>query len=214
MAGHKTWAIGEEVIAGDFNPFIADQIVAVYATAAARAADWPAPPVGALTYRTDAGVYESWNGSAWVAAIPGPPIPVYDYTPTLAGLAIDVNDGASVGRYMRVGQWVLGNVFIYLGTNPSVGSYIDVGLPVPARSFTGTWKLTVGDAVYQDVSNGMGFSGILEAQNPGATVARCMANTVLTASPGAVFMVKCDNAAPFAFAGSDFITATLFYEAA
>ena len=52
----KTWAIGEEVIAADFNPNVADQVVAVFASAAARTAGWPAPPEGAVTYLTDTNV--------------------------------------------------------------------------------------------------------------------------------------------------------------
>lgn len=66
MAGHKTWAIGEEVIQSDYQQFVADQIVAVFATAAARTAGWASPPVGALTYLQDQARYESWNGTAWV----------------------------------------------------------------------------------------------------------------------------------------------------
>jgi hypothetical protein len=66
MAGHKTWAIGEEVIQTDLQGFLADQIVAVFATAAARTAGWASPPVGAVTYLQDQARYESWNGTAWV----------------------------------------------------------------------------------------------------------------------------------------------------
>jgi len=61
----KTWAIGEEVLASDFNPIVADQVVAVFPSAAARATGWPAPPTGATTFLTDTGSLECWNGTAW-----------------------------------------------------------------------------------------------------------------------------------------------------
>jgi hypothetical protein len=67
MPGHKTWAIGEEVISTDFNPIIADQIVATYASAAARTSGWPSPPVGAVSHLADSpGVLWVWNGTTWI----------------------------------------------------------------------------------------------------------------------------------------------------
>jgi hypothetical protein len=47
---HKDWGIGEEVLAVDFNPNVADQVVAQYASAAARAAAWATPPAGAVSH--------------------------------------------------------------------------------------------------------------------------------------------------------------------
>jgi hypothetical protein len=71
MAGHKTWAIGEEVISADFNPIIADQVACVFASAAARTAAWPTPPTGALSIRLDSlPNVEMFNGTAWVAITP------------------------------------------------------------------------------------------------------------------------------------------------
>lgn len=70
MAGHKTWSIGEEVVNTDFNPIIADQIVAQYASAAARNAGWVGPPEGAVTYLRDVDQLQVFNGSVWVATTP------------------------------------------------------------------------------------------------------------------------------------------------
>jgi hypothetical protein len=47
---HKDWGIGEEVLAVDFNPNVADQVVAQYASAAARASAWATPPAGAVSH--------------------------------------------------------------------------------------------------------------------------------------------------------------------
>jgi hypothetical protein len=69
MAGHKTWAIGEEVIQSDFQPMVADQIVAQFATAAARTSGWGSPPVGAVSHLGDSpGVLWVWNGTIWIRA--------------------------------------------------------------------------------------------------------------------------------------------------
>lgn len=67
MAGHKTWAVGEEVLAADWGPYISDQIVAVFASAAARASGWTSPPTGAWSTLLDSpGALWHFNGTAWV----------------------------------------------------------------------------------------------------------------------------------------------------
>ena len=68
MAGYKTWSIGEVVEAGDFQGYIQDQTVMVFASAAARTtALGTAVTEGMVTYRTDGGLLEFYNGSAWTA---------------------------------------------------------------------------------------------------------------------------------------------------
>lgn len=63
----KLWSVGEEVIASDFNPNVAQQIVAVFSNAAARAAGWTAPPQGALSELLDSpGALWTFIGTAWV----------------------------------------------------------------------------------------------------------------------------------------------------
>lgn len=54
MTGTKTWVVGEEVLAPDFNSYVQTQVVAQFANAAARDA-WGAPPVGAFCVTTDDG---------------------------------------------------------------------------------------------------------------------------------------------------------------
>lgn len=68
MAGWKEWAIGEVVEAGDMQSYIQDQTVMVFASAAARTtALGTAVTEGMVTYRTDGGLLEFYNGSAWTA---------------------------------------------------------------------------------------------------------------------------------------------------
>lgn len=44
----KSWAVGEEVLAADFNNYVQNQVVPVFASTAERDAQWPAPPQGAM----------------------------------------------------------------------------------------------------------------------------------------------------------------------
>lgn len=52
MTGQKTWVVGEEVLAPDFNNFIQTQVVAQFNTVAERDA-WASPPNGALCVTLD-----------------------------------------------------------------------------------------------------------------------------------------------------------------
>lgn len=64
---HKNWAVGEEVIATDFNPIVADQVVAQFPNAANRASNWLDPPVGAVSHLGDSpGVLWIYTATAWV----------------------------------------------------------------------------------------------------------------------------------------------------
>lgn len=64
---HRSFAHGAEVLAADFNPYVADQVVATYPNAAARTAEWGAvvPPLGAVSLLTDGGTLHVWNGTRW-----------------------------------------------------------------------------------------------------------------------------------------------------
>ncbi|MET0767363.1 MAG: hypothetical protein ABWY50_06950 [Aeromicrobium sp.] len=49
----KTWVVGEEVLAADFNSYVQKQVVAQFANVAARDAALPAPTIGMLCYVAD-----------------------------------------------------------------------------------------------------------------------------------------------------------------
>jgi hypothetical protein len=66
MAGYKTWAVGEEVLAADLNSYLQSQAVARFPNAGTRTAQLPAPTLGQLTeLDTAPGVIWYWTGSAW-----------------------------------------------------------------------------------------------------------------------------------------------------
>jgi hypothetical protein len=62
----KTWAVGEEVLASDFNTYVQNQTVPQFPNIAARAT-WTAPPDGAMCVTTDDNLVWQYNGAAWVA---------------------------------------------------------------------------------------------------------------------------------------------------
>jgi len=66
----KTWVIGEEVLATDFNAYVQNQVVPRFATVAARDAAWPAATagVGAVCTTQDTGITWVARGTpvAWV----------------------------------------------------------------------------------------------------------------------------------------------------
>jgi hypothetical protein len=67
----KTWSIGEEVLANDFNSYVQSQTVARFATAAARTTAIPTPVLNQLTLLDNRiGAVQHWNGTAWVDTVP------------------------------------------------------------------------------------------------------------------------------------------------
>src|SRR5262245_53980923 len=70
----KTWAVGEEVLAADFNSYVQRQVVAAFPNAAARTAALASPTKGMLTWLDDVARYEKWDGAAWQPIFPGIPL--------------------------------------------------------------------------------------------------------------------------------------------
>ena len=64
----KTWAVGEEVLAADFNLYVQNQVVPTFATVAARDSGWAAPPNGARCVTLDTDTEWSRVGGVWTIA--------------------------------------------------------------------------------------------------------------------------------------------------
>jgi hypothetical protein len=69
---NKTWAVGEEVLAADFNTYVQKQVVAQFVDAAQRTAQLPTPATGQLSTFSvgQKGKIDYWNGGSWLEHAP------------------------------------------------------------------------------------------------------------------------------------------------
>ena len=83
MSGWKNWAVGEVVTEPDFQSYVQDQVVQVYAGSAARSsALGTAVAEGMVAYLEDVNAVEVYDGAAWVSIATG------DITAVTAGTGL------------------------------------------------------------------------------------------------------------------------------
>jgi len=158
----KIWAVGEEVLAADFNDFLQEQVVATFPTAAARDAAIIAPNEGQLAYVVADKTLYRWDGAAWITgaalivpkalarwrqpaaqSIPGQTVTV------LTGLTADVLKGGitfannaftvpRAGHYRIGGQHTMNMSIAMQSGNPTAWAYVRVNgaatLPGPTST--------------------------------------------------------------------------------
>lgn len=61
----KSWAVGEEVLAADFNTYLQNQVVPAFTNVAQRDSQWAAPPNGAVCVTVDTGTCWQRIGGTW-----------------------------------------------------------------------------------------------------------------------------------------------------
>jgi len=119
----KTWVIGEEVLATDFNTYVQNQVVPRFATVAARDAAWPAATAGAgaVCTTTDTGTLWVVVAAAWTAIGTATPWTQVAFT----GTWTNFGGGYAAAQYRKVGDVVqlrglcTGSTAAALGTLPA-----------------------------------------------------------------------------------------------
>ena len=66
-AGFKVWSTGDVVSAADFNTYVQEQIVGVFASSTARDAAISSPTEGMFAYLKDSDTLTYHNGSSWIS---------------------------------------------------------------------------------------------------------------------------------------------------
>ena len=61
----KLWAVGEEVLSADFNPYVQNQVVPQFTNAAQRDAQWTTPPKGAMCVTQDTLSLWIFDSATW-----------------------------------------------------------------------------------------------------------------------------------------------------
>lgn len=178
----KTWVVGEEVLAADFNSYVQKQIVATFANAAARDAAIPGPTEGMMCYLNDVHQLQVRRATLW-APPPGTVVKwavlvhvdgnfsigalsnicdtgsiLYPYpTITLASSAVHGGFGAGTCNWVS-DMTAKSNGSVVSGLNPS-----------PIQSIGGAWTSMGIQAAWTNAANiECGFVVRFNYQNGGA----------------------------------------------
>ena len=133
MSGWKQWGIGEVVEAGDFQSFVQDQTVQVFATEAARTtALGTAVSEGMVSYLSDSNSVQVYTGSEWQGIAPQSPNFIINgaFDIWQRGTAIPIT---SAGGYVADRWWI--------DNDNSVT--VTQSTDVPTTGFGGTYSMLV-----------------------------------------------------------------------
>lgn len=150
-AGYRNWTPGDIPTATQFDTFLQEQTVMVFASAAARdTALSVAKAEGMLTFQLDSNSLTVYSGATWSTVGPAHGA-LTSWTPTVVQSgSVTVTNTAS--RYRRTGRWIEGYFYLTVTGSGSAGSPVIIsGIPATA---SGPASLVIGTGGFSDAGTG------------------------------------------------------------
>lgn len=167
-AGYKNWTAGDVPSATQFDTFLQEQTVMVFASAAARDTALSVPKSeGMLTYLLDTNTLTVYTGTAWSTIGPSHGS-LTSYTPVLFQNGVIANTN-NYSRYHRSGRLITGWFYITATTTIGFSPFeVTVSLPVAAAQTS----VIIGVGALTDVSltPDSTFKGLLQVHTTGTDV--------------------------------------------
>lgn len=148
MTGWKDWTVGEVVTEPDFQAYVQNQVVQVYAGTASRGTTLgTAVAEGMVSYLEDTNAVEVYDGSAWVSLATG------DITAVTAGTGL-TGGGTS-------GSVTLNADYAAIGTGITITSsqVTDIATNYVSTTNGAVTTAAVGSAVVRNISLGTAAPG-------------------------------------------------------
>jgi hypothetical protein len=201
---YQEFVSGTPALASDINTYLMNQSVMVFTNSTARDAALTSPNEGMVVYLTASDHFQVYNGSAWVTF----DIAWNAWTPTFTNLTQGAGATTSA-YYARIGKTVVAQVYVTMGTTPTVGGQFSISLPVDIASSLRTG--TIGTCVMRDAGASVSYLGSVFATSSAPSVARMQ--TIGTA--GATATLSSQTATnPFTWAttSTSYFTFTIMYQ--
>ena len=161
----KTFVAGTEGLASDVNTYLMEQSVMTFTNGTARDDALPTPLEGRTCYLTASDHFQVYNGSAWVTSDIG----WNAWTPTFTNLT--QGTGATLAAfYARINKTIVAQVYVTMGTSPTVGGQFSISLPVDIASSTRSG--TIGTCLMRDAGGGVSYLGSVFGTGSAPSVAR------------------------------------------
>lgn len=200
-AGYKNWTAGDVPTAVQFDTFLQEQTVMVFASAAARdTALSVVKAEGMFAYLVDVNTLTVYSGSVWstVGPVHGA---LTSWTPTVAqGVGITVTNQYS--RYHQSGRLITGWFAVTCTTAGTGGQLIVVDMPADSVAT----DLPCGVATYLDASTGQNYQSLLVAGSSGGVINFEMRVADVSADP------RLGVGVPITVANGDVIRGQFSYE--
>ncbi len=143
MTGWKDWTVGEVVTEPDFQTYVQNQVVQVYAGTASRGTTLGTAVVeGMVSYLQDTNAVEVYDGSAWVSVATG------DITAVTAGTGL-TGGGTSGSVTLNANYAAIGS-----GITIASSQVTDIATNYVARTNGAVTTAAVGSAVVRNISLG------------------------------------------------------------